>query len=331
MPDGTMPKLSRRELLKLSAAAGVAWSMPWLPGCGDGSGASSPPPPVGTREARVLHLDLSNHDPTAVYRVHAAGSDGNRGAFRVHDDASLARLREDGPHLEGVDDARLTHYVGPIDLPAERVQHIWVTQQGRNGDSTIVLSTIYVPIYFRVTVAQLMASGMVGGAPSPAPNLAALQNRNLHINTRDAALAVVYHHPQLIRLDPLQAAIVRQLIEDTGTLDLLAEHIYSLGADWITKVPVVGVHGAPLRGPDGKQYIQQDPSDATMEVAEQVITDALRLINDEASLEGANWHLGTGRVSESQPSLAGADPDAVLGELQADGFAAKPLSSTLGS
>jgi hypothetical protein len=324
MPDRDEPKLSRRELLKLSAAAGVAWSLPWLPGCGDGSGSSSTPPPVGARESRILHLDLSNYDPTAVYRIHAAGSDGNRGAFQVHDDESLARLRADGPHLDGVDDARLTHYVDAIDLPAGRVQHVWVTQEGRNGDSTIVLSTIYVPIFFRVTVAQLLASGMVGGAPGPAPELDALQNRNLHINTRDAAMAVVYHHPQLIRLDPLQAAIVRELIEETGTLDLLADHIYSLGPDWITKVPVVGVDGTPLRGPDGKQYIQQDPSDATMQVAEQVITDALRLVNDELSLEGKNWHLGTGRVSESQPSLAGADPDAVLDALEADGFAAKP-------
>lgn len=319
-----MPTLSRRELLKLSAAAGAAWSLPWLSGCGDGSGSGGAPPQPGAREARVVHLDLSNYDPAAVYRIHAVGSDRHRRAFEAHDDESRARLRVESPHLDGVDDARLTHYVGPIDLPAERVQHIWVTQDGVDGDSTIVLSTIYVPIFYRVTVAQLMANGMVGGAPAPAPDLAALQDRNLHVSARDAALSVVYHHPQLIRLDPLQAAIVRELIEETGTLDFLAEHIHSLGAGWITKVPVVAVDGSPLRGSDRQQYIQQDPSDATMEVADQVITDALRLINDEASLEGFNWHLGTGRVSESQPSLAGADPDTVLGEIEAGGFAAKP-------
>ena len=325
MPDGKMPKLSRRELLKLSAAAGVAWSMPWLSGCGDGSSSSSSqPPPSGAREARVLHLDLSNYDPDAVYRVHAIGSDHNLGAFRVHDAKSLERLHRQSPQYGDVDDARLTHYSAAIDLPAARVQHIWVTQEGSDGDSTIVLSTIYVPTFYRVVVAQLMAAGMVGDAPRPAPNLDALRDRNLRITARDNALAVVYHHPQLIRLDPLQAAIVRELIEETGTLDLLAEHIYSLGADWITKVPVVGVDDAPLLGPDGKQYIQQDPSDATMEVADQVITDALRLINDEPSLEGANWHLGTGLVSQSQPSLAGADADALLDELEGNGFTAKP-------
>jgi uncharacterized membrane protein len=53
-----------------------------------------------------------------------------------------------------VSDAELTHYLGPIDLPADRVQHPWVTREDADGDTSIVLSTIYVPRYFRVQVAS---------------------------------------------------------------------------------------------------------------------------------------------------------------------------------
>ena len=68
-------------------------------------------------------------------------------------------------------------------------------------------------------------------------------------------------------------------------------------------MPAVDETGAPLRDASGRQYVQQDPSDATMEVADQVIADALNLIGNELSLEGANWHANTGHTTERQESL----------------------------
>jgi hypothetical protein len=287
-----IPELSRRDILKLSAAAGLAWSLPWLPGCGDSGGGNGgvevdEPQPDG-REMRSLHLDLSNYDPDATYSINAIGSQANLLAFAPHTDETRDRLRANSPFFRSFDDSRLTHYLGDIDLPADRVQHIWVTQEDADGTSTIVLSTIYVPRYYRVQVARLMASGMVGGVPHQVGDLSALADANLGISARDAAIAVVYHNPQLVRLDPMQAGIVRALIDSSGALDALEDHIYNLGPRWIVKVPAFDETGAPLLDPHGNQYIQQDPSDETMEVADQVIADALNLVSNEMSLEGFN-------------------------------------------
>lgn len=320
-----VPQLTRRDILKLSAAAGLAWSLPWLPGCGDdgGNGGSVEPPPLDGREMRSLHLDLSNYNPDAVYCINAIGSRSNFAAFSPHTDETRDLLRGASPHFNGVQDDRLTHYLGDIDLPADRVQHIWITQEDPDGTNTIVLSTIYVPRYFRVQVARLMASGMVGGVPHKGGNLVELADSNLRISARDAAIAVVYHNPQLVRLDTMQAGIVRALIDSSGALDLLEDHIYSLGSRWIVKVPAFDETGAPLLDPNGNQYIQQDPSDETMDVADQVIADALSLVSNEMSLEGANWHLNSGRTTETQASLQGADPEIVLAGVD-NGFIAKP-------
>src|SRR6185369_17548037 len=84
-----IPELSRRDILKLSAAAGLAWSLPWLPGCGDNGGGSDggvevASPPLDGREMRSLHLDLSNYDPDATYSINAIGSHSNLLAFAPH-------------------------------------------------------------------------------------------------------------------------------------------------------------------------------------------------------------------------------------------------------
>ena len=127
-------------------------------------------------------------------------------------------MRINAPHLAGVPDARLTHVLGPIDLPAKRIQHIWVTREDPDGDSTIVLSTIYVPRSYIVQVRQLRAVGMVGHAPEPLSDgdLEALENDNLFLSTRDLAAAVVFHHPQIVRLDPMQSAIAKSVVEESN-------------------------------------------------------------------------------------------------------------------
>jgi hypothetical protein len=312
MPARILPKLTRRELLQVSAAAGVAWSLPWLSGCGSNDGSADSAAPGDARETRALQLDLSAHDPDAEYRIHAIGSQRNLAILSVHDAESRRHLRATSARFANVPDAALTHYLDAIDLPASRVQHIWVTREDGTSDSTLVLSTIYVPQRFQLQVQQLRDTAT-----------ADLEDDNLRITARDAAIAVVYHHPQIIRLDAMQAAIVRDLIESSELIDLLADHIYSLGDGWITKVPVVDTDGSPLLDKQGRQYIQQDPSEATMEVADQVIADVLNLVGNEQELEGANWHLHTGRTTEAQPSLAGADPAEVLDTVDTGEFIVK--------
>jgi hypothetical protein len=326
-----LTKVSRRQVLKGAAAAGLVLSVPWLPGCGDddSSGSNNSPTPTPTpvpaeaRESRILHLDLSNQDPEAEFRVHAIGSQLNGAAFTPHDNASRDQLRLDAPFLAGLPDARLTHMLGPIDLPAQRIQHVWVTRDDPDGDSTIVLSTIYVPRTYLVEVRQLRAAGM--HPPIPLGDLDAVENENLFISTRDLAIALVFHHPQVVRLEPKQTGIVKEIIQGSDLIDALADHIYNLGDAWVTKIPVFDVDGTtPIFDASGKkQLVQQDPSDATMEVGDQVVAAILNLVHDDPDLQGANWHLNTSRTADVVPSLQGRDPDEVLPDVAQDAFRVK--------
>src|SRR5262245_57915703 len=113
------PKFSRRRFLKVSAAAGVALSVPWLPGCEDDSNSSvneSTAPPG--REIRRLHFDLSNYDERATYRLTAIGSQSDGAELFPETPASLTLLRAQSPQYDDVPDGRLTHQLGGIDLPA---------------------------------------------------------------------------------------------------------------------------------------------------------------------------------------------------------------------
>jgi hypothetical protein len=325
MDSARLPKLTRRDVLKLSAAAGAALAGPWIAGCGDDKGSSAGPPPSEfDRETRTLHLDLSGYDPDAVYRLNAIDSAANLASFAPHDAASRRRLRRGSPQFRDWDDRRLTHYL-TADLPAGRVQFIWVTREDAGGESTLVLSTIYVPRYYQLQVAQLMASGMVGAAPRRVP-LRVLRDDHVGVSRRDSAISVVYQHPGLIRLDPMQAAIVRALIAGMDDqLDLLEEVIESQGKDWIVREPALDFDGRPALAPwDHQPMIQQNPSDTTLAAAEPIIADALNLINNELSLEGATWHSHTGRTKQVQPSIAGADPAAVRAAVEDDSFRAIP-------
>lgn len=325
MPSARLPKLTRRDLLKLSAAAGAALTVPWIAGCGDDTDGTNDPPPSETdRELRTLHLDLSGYDPDAIYRLNAIDSAANLASFAPHDDVSRRRLRRDSPQFRDWQDERLTHHL-TADLPAGRVQFLWVTREDPDGDSTVVLSTIYVPRYYQLQVARLMASGMVGAAPRRVP-LRVLRDDHIGLSRRDSAISVVYQHPGLIRLDPMQAAIVRALIAGMDDqLDLLEEVIESQGEDWIVKEPALDFDGRPALDPWQHQpMIQQNPSDTTLAAAESIIADALNLINNELSLEGATWHSHVGRTKQVQPSIAGADPAAVRAAVEDDSFRAIP-------
>src|SRR5262249_24323738 len=117
---------------------------------------------------------------------------------------------------------------------------------------------------------------------------------------------------------------VLNIIQSSDLIDELADHIAGLGDGWVTKSPVFDVDGkTPLLDQQGKQLIQQDPSDETMEVGEQVVRVILNMVHNEKALQGANWHPTTGRTSEAAPSLDGRDPDEAIAENEETGFSVK--------
>ena len=263
-------KLSRRTFLQSSVAAGVTLSLPWLPGCGDGSDDSNPPPtaPEGRRHAN-LHFDLSHVDHPGPYVLHAIGSRANKTRLKRHTSSSRARYKRGSRRLQGVANARLTHFIDTVDLPARAVQHIWVS----------------------TTDGRPLLSKIVCGDVDPS-------DPDTWLSSRDMAVAMVFHHNEIMRLDPDQAAIVCAHIEGAA-LDNLAKALESETA--LDKVPVTDFDGNPVLDDDGTQFVQYDPSEAVLTEVEFVVRDVLHRVFDDPALENANWHSATGQTFSNLP------------------------------
>src|SRR5262245_20282958 len=286
--------LSRRTFLKASAAAGFAPSTPWLPGCGDGGSADGGSSSADERERLDLHFDLSHHAAEATYVLHALGSDAHLLTLDPHTAATRAQLANEIPQLgDRVED--LTHFLVDVDLPADRVQHIWVTREDPDG-APIVLSYIHVSNTYRTEARQLRGIAVTPGAAG--------QDSRRILTTRDAASALLFHHPEIMRLDAMQAAIVLDVLESSPLLDDLADQIRGLGDGWLTATPARDPSGQPVLDSAGKPIIQRDPSDDTLAVADLVVRDVLHRIFNEPTLEGANWHLNPSQTTIAQPNAA---------------------------
>lgn len=262
-------QFSRRKFLEASAALGVAISVPWLPGCGDEDSGAQPPGPPG-RQLRNLHFDLSRFGADGPFVLHAIGSRLDNWRITSHTVATRAEFKSKSGLLQMVPDALLTHFVEDADLPTNAVQHIWVTA-GAGRTASPVLSKI------------------VCGGVDPA-------DPHTWISPLDTAIALIFHHPEVVRLDPNQAAIVCRHIENSALLQFLAD---AIKPGWTVAAPATDSDGNPVLGSNGKQLVQYDPSDAVLREVDAVVKDVLARVFDDEKLENANWHLASGRTSES--------------------------------
>src|SRR6185369_215599 len=232
-------KLSRRQFLAGSAAAGVALGMPaWLTGCGDDDGhgpaattatpvpTATPTPGPGPREQRTLHFDLSYADVVDA-RLRALFSPHDNTPLTPHTEETRARFRADNPLLRGIADGRLTHFVDAVDLPADAMQQLWVSgRHAPSGEDALLGLQIHVPEAVRRTLAAAQTvSGepRIYGAKVRAYNLERIADTltledlapalDEFVTPWDAAAAVVFHTPEIMNLNLEQGATIKELIE----------------------------------------------------------------------------------------------------------------------
>ena len=189
-------RLTRRQFLAGTTLTGVALTLPpWLVGCGsdddDGGAATptptaapSPTPGARPRERRTLHFDFS-FSPLRELRLQAIGSESHRAPILEHTAESRARHRQLNSALGDVPDERLTHYIEDVDLPADALQHVWVTGSDADGGEAVAVMHIHVPAAARQAAQQraLAAGGgdRVGrGGPAPAAGRADRRQRLPH-------------------------------------------------------------------------------------------------------------------------------------------------------
>ena len=345
--------LSRREFLAGSAAAGVALGLPgWLAGCGDDGdhtpGATltptaTPTPTARLRENRTLHFDLSFAAVTEPrLRVLLSADDGM--PLSPHTDETRARLRAENPLLRGVADKRLTHFAEDVDLPADALQHFWITgREAMTGESALLGLQIHVPRAVRRTLAahaRLTGRPRVHTAKVRAYGLGAVADAltledlaptlDEFVTPWDTAAALVFHHHEIMNLNAEQGSTILDLIQtlpcaanDQMCLPFLSTLAFYIAqhwpattqpGNWATLVPMVDPEtGEPVVDEDGMPIYRTDPAAETIAAAQATIRNVLSAIFDDHQFAGSNWHALRGRTVNPAVPAPGAP-------VQAEGF-----------
>src|SRR5262249_55511540 len=135
-----------------SAMTGVALG---LPGLVTGCGSDDDSAPIQPREQRTFHFDLSFAAVSEV-RLRVLASPDDRMVLTPHNTASRAPHREQSPLLRDVADARLTPFAESVDLPADALQHFWITgRHDESGADAILGLQIHVPQAVRRSLAAM--------------------------------------------------------------------------------------------------------------------------------------------------------------------------------
>jgi hypothetical protein len=342
-------RLSRREFLAGSAMTGLALGLPGaLSGCGaddDGApSAATPTPnptptatplPAGPREDRTYHFDLSFADVEDAC-LHIANSTDDGLHLEAHTAESRAHFRDEQPLLRGVSDQRLTHFAVDVDLPSDSLQQFSMTGRRRDtGEAALLGLQIHVPEDVQRTLAaHRRASGLSRrySAKLRAYGLQQLADEideedlapalEEFISPWDAAVSLVFFHPEIMNLDLDQGPEILELIgslpcpDDSDPscvkfLDALAFRIANhwpatesgltvfngnVVPAWAKLVALVDpASGEPLLDSLGEPAYHTELAPETIAAAQQTIRETLRAVFNDPRFEGTNWHNLTGR------------------------------------
>lgn len=254
---------SRRRFLKTGAAAALALALPAPVGCGSGG--------RGKRSRHTLHVDLSHVAPQLGDRPFFLQAGGELYRLQPHDGESRADAREDEPLLQGVADETLTHYAPDVALPDDALQLVHVTagDPTRDPDHRLLLTALHVPGWARADHALYRAE-KEGLDAADLPDTE--DHGQDYLCYVDAAVAFVFHHPELCNLDPALATILLWHIDPVDPaqrcsryaphrqeiLDLAAAMAAAGPDGFCVKDPLVASDGSPVfwaTGVDGERHL----------------------------------------------------------------------------
>lgn len=237
----------------------------------------------------------------------------------AHTAESRQLHRTTNPDLHAIADESLTHYVENVVMP-ETVMLSWVTHanefQGRRGSHSLVLAAIHIPSASRAKAAT-KAQAMRAKRAVARADVIATPDMDVHATPYDCAMSMVFHHPEIMSLDPDIAAQIYAHIENQpNLLNDLADSIsrqgpaYEYDPDyqdgWAVLDPILDEEGNRRQDEDGNDIYNYRLSDKTLEDLGPAIQAVLKTIKDDTDLEGISWVAadGVSAIRQGDPVVA---------------------------
>ncbi|HYO84809.1 MAG TPA: hypothetical protein VES20_25630 [Bryobacteraceae bacterium] len=226
----------------------------------------------------------------------------------THTSESLTKHRKANPALRHVPDQRLTHYAEEIRLPSDAVQSYYVTHpNSKNGaPPRISMMAIHVPSAAAKngktsTVAQTLNAAKVRNLGlSGSTTVAQVQPEDLadFTDLTEAAKYIVFHHPELLSLDPKTSANVLARIENAPAFDALVKNLNEQGVaqhpesdydGWAVGVYLLDQDGNRI--PDGSRGYRwkYEYTDETRTYMKPVVQQALLAHRNDKTMEGISF------------------------------------------
>lgn len=315
----------RRNFLKSVGLSALAANSTLLAGCGGGDKTPQD-------NQRRVHFAL----PALVSSTHSAYADefvlelpsGERMTISKHEPDSLALLSSSHPVAAGLKQAALsaTHFADVEALPATTPSILRVLRKSSAPGlvpASLHLTSIYLPSEVKNTNYQPHVNALREKMGLPTRNASMLANAFSSSSSADdfltpysTAIAIIYHHPELMSLDASQAAIIKAHIEASPFLAELWSTIANQpdssrdGPAWCKTVQLQDdVTGEPLLFSDGSFIYDYQVSDEIMALAGLVMEDALRTVKADLELQEKCWStvesIASRQLSPSAP-MAGA-------------------------
>ena len=257
-------------------------------------------------ETAMLHFGLGHLAPDQPFTLHVGST---RYLLKRHTPQTLAEARRTNAALACLPDHCATHFADPARVPATCPVLLRVT--GPRLEATepldrLLLTAIHLPRRYRA--AGLARRRAAGQAPSTAklaflgaPITPPADNTIIDLGDLgtafDAAMSLVFHHPELLTLMAEPAEKVLALVYYSAGLVALAQSMLDQSQahdsdpaqpNWVTSQP--GTHwqtGQPAK----PIYVW---SDQTVENLALPLQDVLRRSKDDLSLKGQCWTVQPG-------------------------------------
>ena len=250
--------------------------------------------------------------------MQAIGSQSHQAPILEHTAESRARARQLNPALADVPDERLTHYIEDVDLPADALQHLWVTGSDTDGNAAVAVMHIHVPAAARQAAQQRALAAGGGdrvGRGGPAPASGVLNGGNDYLTPVSTAVSLVFHNPEIMNLNVDQGATILNLIQTLPCTDdpMCTPYLGTLAAQiaekwpattsggWATLVQVTDANGQPVVNSQGQPAYRWDVDPDISQAASAVAAQIKKAIFDDPQFLGTNWHPTQG-ITVSQTS-----------------------------